>query len=81
MERYLSRLAASIDEIARECGLAVDDPRVAAGWLLSLVTGQIQFAAACGDVRRTTAEARSRALALAVDAFLAILRPAQGATS
>jgi AcrR family transcriptional regulator len=75
MERYLSRLAARIDEIARDCGLSVDDPRTAAGWLLALVAGQIQFAAACGDDARTTAQARARSLALAVDAFLAILRP------
>lgn len=81
MERYLARIAARLDDISRECGLGVADARVAAGWLLSLVTGQIQFAAACGDPNRTTARAREGALSNAVDAFMAIFHVDTGARS
>jgi hypothetical protein len=76
LEGFLERLARQLEGIAADGGLSIDDPILAAQRLLSLVQGQLLFAAACGETRRTSRPIRGRELERAVDAFVAIYRPA-----
>ena len=72
---FLQRLSTLFDEMATADGLAIDDSAIAAERFLALVQGQHQFTAACGDLARLDAAARTLHVEQAVAAFLAIYRP------
>lgn len=79
MNGFLVRLAATLEQVAAAGRIAIDDPMKAAGQFLSLVQGQMLFAAACGDKSRTSRAARQRQIEEAVTAFLRI-HPADAST-
>jgi AcrR family transcriptional regulator len=76
---FLQRLSTLFDEMAATDVLAIDDSAIAAERFLALVQGQHQFTAACGDLVRLDAAARTLHVEQAVAAFVTIYRPARAA--
>jgi len=75
LDPFLAHLSGVFAAMHETGDLQVETPLLAAGRFLALVQGQQQFIAACGAGTRLSPATRTRHVAQAVDAFLALHGP------